>query len=516
MSTSASARDRHRTFACLALLLLAKLASVATLHRWGFVSVSADEFSRGLRAVRWARAPHLDSLAELMSGVWLPLEKYLNGGVLLVWRDPLRAPRATAFAFSCVLLVAVFAVARRLSKDGRVAMLASLLVVAQPWYAWLSATPALDTYWLAGYFAGLGFWLAWLDERRPRAWLWAGVWFTLASAFHYPSWIPIELTYALSVGWMARAWRGRDVAPLARSLASWALASAFLVSFVAAGWVAEGRPLAFLASHTAYSKWFYGGYDVSVAEKLAYYPRLVVTHLQPGVWLLLPFALAAALARRGERRGWLAVMPLGLAALSLAAVSVMNIGSVPATAAPGRYALFYTIVLAIYAAWGGWAWLERARARRDPWQRRLGSALALALLAWIVGADVARWRAFPPAMPPGAIAAGERLGELAASGDPSAAGATILLETRYWDFLAVQLASGLDDRVVFDRERDKLRRDLPSRLLGSADEVRELLARDRVGLVAVLDPRLKQRLGELPFLSRLEEAGGWAIFRVSG
>lgn len=513
MSTSTSAHDRRRTLAWLALLVLAKLASVATLRRWGFVSVSADEFSRGLRAVRWARAPQLDSLAELVSGVWLPLEKYLNGSVLLVWRDPLRAPRATAFGFSCVLLVAVFAVALRLSKERRVATLASLLVAAQPWYAWLSATPALDTYWLACYFAGLACWLAWLDERRPRAWLWAGVWFALASAFHYPSWIPIALTYGLSSWEMWRGWRRRETGALVRSFTSLAIASSFVTFFVAAGWLAAGKPLGFLESHTAYSKWFYDGYRVSVLEKLAYYPRLVATHLQPGVWLLLPFA---ALAARGDGRRSVVALPLGVATLSLAAVSVMNVGSVPATAAPGRYALFYTIVLAIYAAWGGCAWLECARARRDPWQRRVGAAGALALLVWIVAADIARWRAFPPAMPPGAITAGERLGELVASDDSAAPGATILLETRYWDFLAVQLASGLDDRVVFDRERDKLRRDLPSRLLGSADEVRELLARDRVGLVAVLDPRLKQRLGELPFLSRLEEAGGWTIFRVSG
>lgn len=512
MSETAPELDRRVTWAWLALLVLAKLASVVALHRWGFVSVSADEFSRGMRAVRWARAPHLDSLAELRHGGWLPLEKYLNGSVMLVWHDPIVAPRVTAFVFSVVLVVAVFALARRLSGDLRVAGVASLLVVAQPWYAWLSATPALDTYWLACYFAGLACWLAWLDERRRGAWLWAGVWFALASAFHYPSWIPIELTYALSAWPMLRGWRRRETGTLVRSFTSWAIASSFVTFFVAAGWLTDGKPLGFLESHTAYSKWFYDGYRVSLAEKLAYYPRLVVTHLQPGVWLLLPFA---ALAARGERRRSIVALPLGVAALSLLAVSVMNVGSVPATAAPGRYALFYTIVLATYGAWGWGGLVKWAGARRDGWARRAGQGLALSLLAWIVVADLARWRAFPRGVSAGTIVAGKRLAAIAASPEAPLASRSIMLETRYWDFLGVELASGLDDRIVFDRERDKLRRNLPSRLIAPADEVRELLARDGVALVAVVDPRLKQHLDGMPFLSRLDEAGGWAIYRVS-
>ena len=512
MSETAPALDRRVTWAWLASLVLAKLASAAALTRWGFVSVSADEFSRGLRAVRWARAPRLDALGELTSGVWLPLEKYLNGGVLLVWPDPIVAPRATAFVSSCVLVVAVFVLARRLAADLHVAMVASLLVVAQPWYAWLSATPALDVYWLACYLAGLGCWLAWLDERRRRAWLWAGVWFALASAFHYPSWIPIELTYGLSSLEVARWWRRRETGALVRSLTSWAIATSFIGFFVTAGWLADGRPLGFLESHTAYSKWFYGGYRVSLAEKLAYYPRLVVTHLQPGVWGLVPFAAWAAWR---DRRRSIVAMPLGVAVLSLAAVSVMNLGSVPATAAPGRYALFYTIVLALYGGWGfrlivGWAGTQPDRTRR--WAAR---GLAFAVLAWIVAADLARWRAFPRGMPAGTIVAGTRLAVLAAPGAATPASGKVMLETRYWDFLGVELASGLDERIVFDRERDKLKRNLPSRLLAPADEVRALLAREGVAFVAVVDPDLEQHLDGMPFLSRLDQAGGWAIYRVN-
>lgn len=79
----------------------------------------------------------------------------------------------------------------------------------------------------------------------------------------------------------------------------------------------------------------------------------------------------------------------------------------------------------------------------------------------------------------------------------------------------MQLASGLDERIVFDRERDKRRRNLPSRLIAPADEVHALLANDGVAIVAVVDPRLEQHLDALPYLSLLEDTGGWAIDRVN-
>ena len=65
--------EPKRSFIYLGALVFLKIILQAVLYRRGFISVSADEFSRGITAARWALHPRLNILADLQE-VWLPLE----------------------------------------------------------------------------------------------------------------------------------------------------------------------------------------------------------------------------------------------------------------------------------------------------------------------------------------------------------------------------------------------------------------------------------------------------------
>ncbi|MEW6145751.1 MAG: hypothetical protein AB1598_12105 [Thermodesulfobacteriota bacterium] len=151
------------TLTILALLMV-KLAVQLYLYRIGFLSVSADEYSRGITAARWALDGTIPT-AIYMSN-WLPFETYLNGLALMVWDNVIWTPRITAFLFSCFLLVYFIKLVQHLFGRLPVTFLAGLLLVFNPWFIWLSGTPMLDIYYLAPFVAGLYYISKWVSERR--------------------------------------------------------------------------------------------------------------------------------------------------------------------------------------------------------------------------------------------------------------------------------------------------------------------------------------------------------------
>ncbi|MCA9973547.1 MAG: hypothetical protein KC425_25205, partial [Anaerolineales bacterium] len=337
---------RTRSFRFLFALLLLKTVSQVLLYRHGLLSLSADEYARGIVAATWAANPRIDLLADLQA-VWLPLEKYLNGLALIVWPDVILAPRLTVFLASCVTLVMFFLLTRRLFADFAIAALSTLLVALLPWFAWLSGTPMLEMYFFACFFAGLFFLVVWLQEERRAAWLWAGACFLLASGFHVQSWPLINLVNLLTLPFLWRFARQRAWRRALRLLGFYLLGNALILGFTLLEFALTGELFAFLSSHTAYSLWYYGGYDVPPLEKFLYYPRQIVDNAHAGYWLGLPIALL--FLWRDPNRGW-KLLPLALTAVSLLLFSSMNVLSGPPSAAPARYSLFYLMLLTPYLA----------------------------------------------------------------------------------------------------------------------------------------------------------------------
>ena len=496
-----------RSIVYLSSLFFVKIVIQFAIVARGFISVSADEFSRGIGAARWALQPRLDILADA-KGTWLPFEKYLNGLLLLVWPDTIWAPRLTVFIASCLVLIALFVLTYYLFDSFPVAALSAAFVLFQPWYVWLSGTPMLEMYYLACFLGGLIFLVVWLREARRGYWVWAGLCFLLASGFHVQSWTLINLVLLLTLPLLFWCISHRQRRRMLQLVGLYVLSNSLIITFALIEFFNTGHVFGFLANHTSYSKWFYHGYNISVGEKLLYYPQLVVQNLSGMIWVVLLVALVFLLADRADKWKWL---PLVVAVLSLSVNSMMNVVSGPASAAPDRYSLLYVLLLAPYIAYGtqrlltiGFHRLSRPAAYA---LAVLSALLFLCSIEW----GIVRIPDFPVAMPISAVKTGSYLSHLLSqnnSGDAT----NYMVELRYWDFLGVQLTAGHYAAIVFDRAKDDLNRNTPSIFMGKPTDIYASLVSQHVRYIALRDPTLQASARSTSFLFPVQEVDDWMIY----
>ena len=377
----------------LSLLIVLKLIMQSLLVAEGIIGVSADEFARGIRAAKWSQQPRFDIVADLQA-TWLPLEKYLNGSVLILWPDVIWAPRATAFVASCILLVALFLLTYFLFDNFMSAALAACFIVSLPWYGRLSGTPMLDIYFLAAFAGGLVLILAWLQESDRGSWFWAGCCFMIAGGFHVQSWTLINLVNLATIPYLIRYRPQKRVNRIQQLIGFYFLGNGIPIAYSVVAYITGGHPLAFLEKHTTYSKWFYGGYEVSISEKVLYYPELIVRNASPALWVLPAVAVVLLLRKEDER--W-RLFPLFIAVASLVLSTLLNVLSVPATAAPGRYSLFYLLMLSPYVAYGTVRLFVFAKDRIPDLRAYAAMILAVSLFGYSIYWGWCAWRRFPKA-----------------------------------------------------------------------------------------------------------------------
>jgi len=496
---------RRVIYTYLGILILLKIAIQIILYWHGFISVSADEFARGIRAAQWALQPRLDIFEA--KEVWLPFEKYLNGSLLLVWPNVILAPRTTAFIASCLVVVALFWLVYYLFGKFSVAALASLFVVFQPWYAWLSGTPMLEMYYLACFLGGLLFLVVWLKDERRGYWFWAGCCFMLASGFHAQSWIMINIVNLLTIVDLYQYIRQKQYGRLWRLLCFYFLSVSFIISFTIVEFAKTGRLFDFLAKHTSYSKWFYGGYNVSVLEKLLYYPKLVLQNSSSIVWVLVAVAIAFLWRDQDRRRKF---FPLTVAALVLILSSVINVFSVPPTAAPGRYSLFYVLMLSPYLAYGACCLAQWGRQYSPRVATYALPTLSAGLLSYGAWWGISRLLNFPQGVSLDAVETGYYLNQILSRN--TSAAAIYMVELKYWDFLAVKLTAGHYDAIVFDREYNIYNRNTLSIFEEEITDIYAYMILHKVRYVALRDPNLKARAQLMDFLIPLRNIGNWTIY----
>lgn len=477
------------------------------LYQQGFLSVSADEFARGIRAAQWAQTLDINILADVQ-GIWLPFEKYLNGLALLIWPDEILAPRATVFIASCLLVIVLFYLVRYLFASRTAAFASTLLIVLQPWFVWMSGTPMLEMYYFALFFAGLLLLIIWLKEQRRGYWFWAGICFFLSSGFHVQSWTLINLVNLLTLPILFKFLKKKEYVNVGRLVGFYFLSNGLIIAFSLIEYANTGQVFAFLDKHTSYSKWYYGGYNVPALQKFLYYPRLVVHNANITVWAGLLVGLAFGV--RDKERRW-GIFPLLLALSGLLLNSVMNIFSGPPSAAPDRYALFHLI---IYLLYGGYGFASLLTLKLEVLPRVGQHAFRLvALLLFVYGAwwGLVRIPDYPKGMLPDTVAAGRAANRLLEE-NPGA----YMIELHYWDFLGVELGAAHFDDLVYDRVRDIRNKELPSMFWQDTAVVCRALAElPNLRYVLLLDEGLKMRVAaEFSYLEVVQSEGRWTIYHM--
>ena len=474
------------------------------IYRNGFISVSADEFSRGIRAAQWAENPELNLLKDI-TGTWLPFEKFLNGFMLLIWPDVLFAPRFTVFFTSAILIITIYFLTYYLFYSWIIAVLSTMFISFLPWFVWLSATPMLEIYYFAGFFAGMLFLIIWLREARNWYWLLAGFCFFLASGFHVQSWTYINLVNLFTLPFLIRFIKRREYSKLSKLVGYYIVSNTFIIAYGLLGFYFTGEIFYFLSSHTYYSRWFYNGYDIAASKKLLYYPNIIVRNASPVIWI--SFVVAILFLIRDKDRFW-KLFPLLLAVTALLLNSIMNLLSGPPSAAPDRYSLFFVIVLSFYLAYATYQSFHFGWINFDKFFGIPIMILAVFLFMYATYWGINRIDDHDNEEFADAIGAGKTLNTLLLNNPGN-----YMVELDYWDYLAIDLTSGFYGNFLLDREQDLFDRNIPSMLSEDLD-LCHTLVQDNLKYVVLKDGTLKSIAAEIKLLRLHSSIGSWTIFEV--
>ncbi len=499
-----------RSLSFLSVLMTARLFLQVHLYKIGLLSVSADEFSRGIRAAKWALNPTINILADIQD-TWLPFEKYLNGIALMVWPDVIKTPRATVFIASCLVLIALFFIVYHLSNRFSIAAISISLITIQPWFAWLSGTPMLEMYCYAFFFGGLYFFIVWLDKARKGFWLLAGISFLIASGFHYESWIYINIVNLLSLPILVHFLKKRNFSYVLKLVAYYFISNGLIITFSILTFFQTGEFISFLSAHTNYSKWYYFGYTIPNLEKFLYYPKLIINNSTWVIWPIAIIGLLLLIRDKVKNQSWM-FLSLGLIALLMN--SIANIFSVPATAAPNRYSLFYLIIILPFCAYGIYnlfIWGKSLRSKKFAIPIQIAVVMLFIYLLWWGASRIPQ---LPGGLPKETITVGSFLHHRLDQ-DSLSNNETYMVQLKYWDYLGVELSAGHFDSIVFDREENIYNRNTVSIFYNQPDEVYSDLLNDKVTYIALQDTELQKIVSNYSFIQQIQVIGPWTIYQFN-
>ncbi len=433
-----------------AIVASAKLAASVIVLALGFRAVSDDDYARVVIAEQWAHAPHLDPTGTS----WLPLPFWVNGSVLAVLGRSLDVARGTALVLGVASSLLVWAAARALAHDRRVAVAGAVLASIFPWSARLgvATVPELPTAALVLFAAATTVPARDGCDRR----LAGAAALLVATLSRYEAW-PVALGFAALCAIDATRARGG-----ARLRLGGALALALAGPFAWAAWNdhAHGSATHFLDRVAAY-KTALGSSDESLMERLGGYAFSIVVQ-EPTVAALLGAAVLVAVVsgRSAPLREGLGRFgrPLGLAAFLVIALGLAAARDGAPTHHPERAVLFPMLLMALLCA-EGWAAAVAfpTKATAVSGQRRAGIA-ALALASVAASELLLR----PPAALQGFV---DRRDEVAIGRDAGSAlerGDRLLVQVEDYGYLALTAACGRPEQIVADRSIDPREAPVPS------------------------------------------------------
>lgn len=495
--------NNNVTIPIVALLFL-KLLLLFYLYNNGFISLSADECSRGITAAQWADR---DLSTSFLMTNWLPGEIFLNGFSLMVWDNVIWTPRITAFVFSCFLLIYFIKLVQYLFDQQMVTSLAGLFLVFNSWYTWLSGTPMLDIYYLALYIAGLYYFLVWSNTRRNLYLLLSIGFFCLSTTFHFQSWILVNVVNLCACLYAWEMLRKRDYKNLSKLILFFIANNLFIATYLIAEYYSTGEWFYLMHGHANFTKEYYHGYNVGAYEKLVYYFRLIAMNGNI-IGLFIPIGLYY-LGTKSHKTLTLFPCVVGLGSLLL--YSVFNLFSVPAAAVPGRYSFPFILLFMPYAALGlNTFFMESGYFTNIRFRR----AFFVTLIIFIVGVNFVQTRRFPADLQQyrKALDAGLYLNQLINS-DVSEKTNTVVIELESVDSYCVLLGARDFDRLYFDRKDDEMNG--PSDLfIMEEDEILDHMRREKTKYLAIKNQATKNRLNEMPYMRKMKNFGEWDIYCV--
>jgi len=230
-----------------ALIFFSVLLQVLVLKS-GFVSLSGDEFFRGLLSYAWYLHPYFtsDAIGEAPRAVWLPLHFWVVGAALHLYFDLWLTPILVSMFFSVLTLIMLYKLTVLLFSKEPVGSLAVLIAGLTPWYVWLSVTGMPNSLFHFFVIAGIYGALKWQESGDNLHLLASSCAFLLATMLRQEGWFFAFLLGGYLVFYLVRS-RRKISSP--RFLIACALLScSFIFVWIGYDAIRSGRFLHFVAA----------------------------------------------------------------------------------------------------------------------------------------------------------------------------------------------------------------------------------------------------------------------------
>jgi hypothetical protein len=487
-----SPQDRAILLA-LVLLLLCRGFIQFGLYRAGYISLTADEFSRTVLAARWMEHP-----SWIWVGAWLPLHIYMLGTALFLGGDLLWAPRLLTLFSGAASILLMYRLASSLFDSPKVGLLSAFILSLNPAHVWLAGTPLSEAPNAMFLLAAIWMFSLYLKNTRQAFLFTAACCLALANGLRFESWL-ISILFSLVVLGECVLERLRRCAPARRLIQ---LISAAAIPWIfPAGWlignyIETRNPFYSLQAIKAYKFQWYAhntAYGTYIETFLRIDPYLTVLGMLGIVVCLLRY-------KKSKPVRWYAAA----ATIPLAVNILLQGGQVEPPGNYIRYLALFTFLLV--PAFG---YLVAASAQGiSPKAYKIGLVLFLGLVGFTQIRTTFRFSNDPSA---DGLAVGLAIRELRAQ-NPAIADRPVIIELAYWQYLAIVVGANDMEGVLYDRVKGTVAAQNQSLLLTDASLFQSCLGAYHASYVIVKDPPLREAVESKLKLQPAMEVNGYTFY----
>jgi len=239
---------KQEILAFILVILVILIAQVIVLYR-GYVSASADEFSRILLAASWADSPYfIKSYVLDNTNAWQPWHFYLLGmAIKLFPGDLFITSRLVTMLFSFLSLGFLYLISRNLFNRW-VGLIAVLIAGLMRTHINLSLTPMVDVIFITFLAGFLYYFLVWFDKQSDTYLLLSALMLAFSSGLRYDSWFVVAIFSGLmGIYWIIRTRATRSLQ--LTYLLSAGIACTPVLIWLWGNYHYLGNPFQFLARH---------------------------------------------------------------------------------------------------------------------------------------------------------------------------------------------------------------------------------------------------------------------------
>lgn len=481
----------------LLLLLLIRLGEQGLLYHSGFTALTADDFGRTIAAANWARHP-----AIIWQGLWLPYHYYLIGSALrLVWELTM-VPRMLTILLGAVSIVLMYRLAFQLYERRIVGLVAALLLTVNPAHLWLSSAPLTEIPYTVCILGCLLTFVGYLKTERFRYLFLSAVCLLLANGFRFEGWM-VSIVFSIYLVVLAilaylhkQATLRHTGLLLIAAVIPWLLP----VSWILGEYAATRSWWALITVQSVYKTVWYGA-----NSDIGYYWKTFL-QIDPFAFILALPALGICIFQTKRKQP-----VFGYATLCLAPFVIFMLlhrgqsepqGNYLRYLAPFLFVLYPAVAFLIY-------FLVKKILHNQRWFSVFMGILVILIAVYQTSA------AFAYSTDPAGygLAVGRHIRELR-QGNLTLQNAPVLIELSYWQYLAIHVGANDITSILYDRPLDIGSRNEQSLIQEDLTAVRRCIAQDKIGLIVVKTPELKQILENDLTLSPGEVINGYTFYII--